>query len=163
MSLLLRDPSRLAKRLPAVVEQLPPELHPSALREFAGICEEEGFDADRVLARYRERPEGELLFARAFADEEEPGTRSQVERHLETSLSRLRERVLEAGTVDLRDRIRARVEELTRLLAEPDVPEATLQEYYRELSELHAALAAREAERRVRLPSGFGRGRRRGG
>jgi hypothetical protein len=75
----------------------------------------------------------------------------------------LRERVLEQGTSDLRRRLQARMEELQRLLDAPDVPEATLQDYYRELSELHAALAAREAERRVRLPSGFARGRRRGG
>ena len=163
MSLLLKDPAQLRSRVPEVVAQLPPELDPSALREFGAICEEEGFDADRILARYRERPEGELLFARAFEADEEPAARGQLERHLETSMSRLREQVLEAGTAGLRDRIRVRLDELTRLLAEPDLPEDTLQETYRELSELHAALAAREAERRVRLPTGFGKGRRRGG
>lgn len=163
MSMLLRDPRRLRSRVPIVVAQLPPELQPSALREFAAICDEEGFDADRVLARYRERPEGEALFARAFEADEEAGQAqaSQLDRHLETSLSRLRERVLEAGTVDLRDRIRARVDELTRRLSDPDLPETSLKDTYRELSELQAALAAREAERRVRVPSGFHRGRRR--
>ena len=163
MSLLLREPGLLRARLPAVLAQVPPELEPSALRDFGAICEEEGFDADRVLARYRERAEGEALFARAFDVEDEPAGRSHVERHLETSLSRLRERVLEQGTSDLRRRLQARMEELQRLLEAPGVPETTLHDYYRELSELHTALAAREAERRVRLPSGFARGRRRGG
>jgi DNA primase len=163
MSLLLREPGRLRTRLPAVLAEVPPELAPSALREFGVICDEEGFDVDRVLARYRERPEGELLFARAFAEEDdgvEGGT--HLERHLETSLSRLRERVLEHGTTDLRRRLQERMDELQRLLDAPDVPEDTLKDYYRELSELHTALAAREAERRVRVPSGYARGRRRG-
>ncbi len=163
MALLLREPGRLAARLPGVLAQVPSELEPSKLREFAAICEEEGYDPDAILARYRERDEGDLLFARAF--EEEDGApvdrRAQVERHLETSLARLRERVLERGTEAIRGRLEARVEEIRALLASPDLDEATLQACYAELAELQGALAAREAERRVRARRGVGGGRRR--
>jgi DNA primase len=158
MALLLGQPGRLRTRLTAVLEQLPPELEDSRLREFAAICDEEGFDADRVLARYRERDEGAVLFERLFEHEDEPGERrSQVERHLRTSLARLRERVLERGAAPLRERI----EELRRELEAPDLPRERLEACYRELAELQGALAAREAERRARVSSGFGRGRRR--
>jgi DNA primase len=161
MALLLGEPELLRGRLGQVLEQVPPELETSALREFAKVCEEEGYEADRILARYREREEGAYLFARAFEGRGGSDRRSQVERHLETSLSRLREQVLERSTEGLRQRLHARMEELKRLLEMPEVEESTLQAHYRELSELHAALAAREAERRVRLPTGFARGRRR--
>jgi DNA primase len=158
MALLLGEPGRLRARLPAVLEQVPPELDDSRLREFAAICEEEGFDADRVLARYRERDEGTVLFERLFEHEDEPGERrSQVDRHLRTSLARLRERVLERGAAPLRERI----EELRRELQAPDLPPERLQACYRELAQLQGALAAREAERRARVATGFGRGRRR--
>lgn len=162
MALLLGDPGRLRERLTRVLAQVPPELEPSLLREFGRICEEEGFDSDRILTRYREREEAELLFVRAFEhDGEATERRSQVERHLEISLSRLRERVLERGTEALRLRLKDRMEEIRRLLEEPDLAPETLQACYQELGELQGALAAREAERRVRLPSGFGRGKRR--
>lgn len=162
MALLLGDPSRLRQRLPGVLAQVPPELKASRLREFAEICEEEAYHPDRVLARYRERDEGTVLFERLFEHEHEGLARSsQVERHLHTSLARLRERVLDRGTTELRERLRERIDEIRRLLESPDLPPDTLQACYRELSELQGALAAREAERRARLPSGFGRGRRR--
>jgi DNA primase len=162
MALLLGEPGRLRARLASVLDQVPPELEDSRLREFATICEQEGFDADRVLARYRERDEGAVLFERLFEHEEEPGERrSQVERHLRTSLARLRERVLERGTAPVRERLKARIEELRRQLESPDLPRERLEACYHELAELQGALAAREAERRARLPSGFGRGRRR--
>jgi DNA primase len=163
MALLLREPGRLAGRLPDVLAQVPSELEPSKLREFAAICAEEGYDPDAVLARYREREEGDLLFARAF-DEDDGGQvdrRAQLERHLETSLARLRERVLERGTEAIRGRLEARVEEIRALLAKPDLDDATLQACYAELTELQGALAAREAERRVRARRGVGGGRRR--
>lgn len=163
MALLLREPGRLAGRLPDVLAQVPSELEPSKLREFAAICTEEGYDPDAVLARYREREEGDLLFARAF-DEDDGGQvdrRAQLERHLETSLARLRERVLERGTEAIRGRLEARVEEIRALLAKPDLDDATLQACYAELTELQGALAAREAERRVRARRGVGGGRRR--
>ncbi len=162
MALLLGEPQRLKARLPSVLEQVPPELPDARLREFARICEEEAFDADRVLARYRERDEGTVLFERLFEHDHESGERrTQVERHLHTSLARLRERVLERGAAPLRARLHERIDEIRRLLEDPELPPETLQACYRELAELQGALAAREAERRARLPSGFGRNRRR--
>ncbi|MEX2500941.1 MAG: DNA primase [Trueperaceae bacterium] len=163
MALLLSEPGRLRARLPRVIEQIPPELEPSRLREFAAVCEEERFDADRVLARYRGREEGDVLFSRLFEHELEAdaGRTAQRERHLETGLSRLRERVLEHGTEEVRRRLRDRMASVQERLAASDLSGDDLREAYGELAELQAALAAREAERRVRLPSGFGRSKRR--
>lgn len=162
MAILLNEPDRLAARLPAVLAAVPPELEPSLLREFGAICEEEGPDASRVLARYRDREEGDRLFARLFEHEgEAEDRRSQTERHLETTLSRLRELVLDRDKEVLRRRLQDRMEEVRTLLQRPDLPPETLRECYRELGEIQASLAAREAERRVRIPQGHARGRRR--
>ena len=162
MAILLGDAGRLRARLPGVLAALPPELSPSRLREFGAICEEEGFDASRVLARYRERDEGALLFARLFEHgDEREDRRQQTERHLETSLSRLRERVLDRGKEALRERLQERMEEIRELLRTPELSDATLQECYRELGEIQASLAARDAERRLRMPSSRTRMKRR--
>ena len=152
MALLLSDAPRLKARLADVVAHVPSELEPSLLREFAEICEEEGYDPDAILGRYREREEGEVLFARAF-DAEQAGLerRMHLERHLDTSLARLREQVLDKGASQLRASLHERIDEISALLDAQDLDEATLQAYYDELAELHAALAAREAERRVRV------------
>ncbi len=164
MAVLLADPSRLRDRLPKVLEQLPAELEPSKLREFEAVCAEEGHDADRVLARYRARDEGAVLFSRLFEHELDPdaGRSAQRERSLATGLSRLRERVLDRGADSVRRRLRERLQAVQETLATPSGLGADeLRAAYDELAELHAALAAREAERRSRLPSGFGRTRRR--
>jgi hypothetical protein len=162
ISLLLSDPATLRERLQSAVEQVPAELEVSLLREFAAICEEERFDANAVLARYREREEGELLFARALEGETvSPERRAQIQRHLDTSLSRLREVVLERDAAPLRTRLQERIAQLTARLDAPDVDEATLKAYYAELGELQAALSAREAERRVRVRRSHVAGRRR--
>ncbi len=164
MAVLLADPSRLRTRLPKVLEQVPAELDPSRLREFARVCDEEGHDADRVLARYRARDEGAVLFSRLFEHELDPdaGRSAQRERSLATGLSRLRERVLDRGAESVRRRLRERLQQVQERLATPSGLAADeLRAAYDELAELHAALAAREAERRSRLPTGFVRSRRR--
>lgn len=152
MSILLADPSTLRSRIPGVLAQLPSELEPSLLREFALICEEEEFDADAVLARYRERDVGEALFLRVFeAESVGQDRRAQIQRHIDTSMSRLREWVLERGTAALRDRLSERIDELRAKLTAPDLDESLLKTYYEELAALQTSLAAREAERRARV------------
>ncbi|MDZ7800278.1 MAG: DNA primase [Trueperaceae bacterium] len=154
MAVLLGEPSRLRARLGTVLAALPPELEPSRLRTFAEVCAEEGYDADAVLARYRAREEGQELFERLFTFEaEEDDRRSRTDRHLETSLSRLRELVVQRGTDEVRRRLHERMTELRRTLAQPDLDPDVLHECYQELARLQAGLAAREAERRVRLPA----------
>ena len=162
MAILLREPARLAARLPDVLASVPPELEDSRLREFGTICDEEAFDAMRVLGRYRDRDEGALLFARLFEHEAGDEERSsQTERHLDTTLSRLRELVLNRSKEALRGRLQARMEEVRALLETPDLDAGTLRECYRELGEIQASLAARDAERRLRMPSAHTRGKRR--
>lgn len=161
MAVLLGDAERLRARLPGVLAALPPELEPSRLREFGSICEAEGFDAGRVLGHYRERDEGALLFARLFEHgDEREDRRSQTERHLETSLSRLRELVLNRDKELLQRRLHERMEEIRDLLRKPDLDPETLRECYQELGEIQASLAARDAERRLRMPSSHARAKR---
>ena len=161
MAILLNEPARLRARLPGIVAALPPELSSSRLREFATVCDEEAYDPDRVLARYRDREEGVAMFARLFEHGDDGEAKPHTERHLETTLSRLRELVLNEGKETLRKALEARKEEVLALLKRADLDGDTLQDVYRELAEIQTRLAARDAERRLRMPAARGRGRRR--
>jgi len=131
------------------------------LRTFAAIAREEGFQVGAILARYRERPEGRVLFPRVLEHDEDEGLApGQLERHLTTGLSRLRERVLDREAQEPRQGLTRRLEELQAQIQDASLSEADLKACYEELAEVHALLAARDAERRSRLPA---RSRRGGG
>jgi len=76
-------------------------------------------------------------------------------------MSRLREFHLEGQKEQGRSRLAARREELQRLLAADGLAEEELADVYRELQEIQAVLAARDAERRLRVPASYARQRRR--
>jgi DNA primase len=164
IALLLLEPERLERRLDAVISALPPGLEDSVLHEFHEICGACGFDDQAVLMRYREREEGGLLFERLFSQHDEDA-RVDVAGHIEKSLSRLRELHLDGAKEAHRARLLERMEEVTRSLTDPELPPEQLARYYEELKEIQAMLAARDAERRMRVPASFVRaaGKKRGG
>lgn len=148
IALLLGDEDRLRQRLEAVTRLLPTDAEPSRIRRFAQVCDEESFDAHRVLARYRDADEAAALFDRLFqhaAVQALDTTPADVDRHVEAAMSRLRERLLERDT----KRTRRRLEE--RWSAGGDGPtEGSIDGLNADLAELQRGLAAREAERRLR-------------
>lgn len=153
MALMLTQTGRLEGLVARVEPEIPVELEDSALRAFVDIVREEGFDVGRILARYRERPEGRVLFPRVLEHEDDERVApAQLERHLQTGLSRLRERVLDREARQPRQELTRRLEELKARLRDDTLPDAELRACYDELAEVHALLAARDAERRTRLP-----------
>ena len=163
IALLLLEPTRLRERLDTVVAALPPGLEDSVLHEFHGICEGCRYDDQEVLMRYRERDEGSVLFERLFSQHEDDA-RVDVAGHIEKSLSRLRELYLDGEKEAHRRRLLDRMEEVTRSLTDPELSAEDLKRYYEELKEIQAMLAARDAERRLRVPTAFGRAaKKRGG
>ncbi len=159
VALLLSQPALLRERLDGVLAALPPELEGSALHEFERLCAERGDDAERVLLAYRERDEGALVFERVLAFSGDEEVRIDVEAALAQALSRLRELHLEAEKETSRARLLARREELGRLLADPASGGERMPALYAELQQIQAVLAAREAERRTRVPERRGRGK----
>lgn len=160
VALLLMEPRRLEKRLVEVLNGLPAELEASALREFGELCEQHGHDEQALLSVYRERDEGVVVFERLFGLHEDDDGRIDVEDQLNKAVSRLRELELDDQKEEGRTRLLARRTELTELLAQTDLTESDLAELYLELQEIQEVLAARDAERRLRVPASYTRQRR---
>jgi DNA primase len=156
IALLLLEPHRLSERLVNVDVALP-TTDDSVLREFHSICIECAFDDRQILSRYRERDEGRIVFERLFLQqpEDEEGRRVDVDAQVEKSLSRLRELYLNGEKEQQRTRLLERMEEVSRYLTDSSLPTDQLKLYYAELKEIHAMLAARDAERRTRVPVSF--------
>jgi DNA primase len=145
VALLLLEPHKLKARLQHVQASLPPSVDDSVLREFQEICEDCGFDDQRILLRYREREEGRVLFERLFSQPDEENQRIDVASHIGKSLSRLRELYLDGEKENQRARLLERMEEVSRFLTDPQLPTEQLKHYYAELKEIHSMLAARAA------------------
>jgi DNA primase len=155
IALLLIEPPRLQERL-VMMEVSLPEIQDSVLREFHSICTECGFDDRQILSRYREREEGRIVFERLFLQpEDEESKRMDVDAQVEKCLSRLREIYLNSEKETQRTRLLERMEEVSRYLTDSSLPTDQLKLYYGELKEIHAMLAARDAERRTRVPVSF--------
>jgi DNA primase len=155
IALLLLEPGRLRERLLMVVSALPPESEDSMLREFFTICEACDFDDRQILMKYRERDEGRILFERLFTQSDDDERRIDIEGHIQKSLSRLRELYLDGEKESQRTRLLERMKEVSANLTDPNLPPQQLQHYYAELKEIHSMLAARDAERRMRVPPSF--------
>lgn len=159
IALLLLEPGRLRERLLTAQAALPPEnTGGSLLREFEEICEACSFDDREILSRYRERDEGRILFERLFRGEEEH--RIDIDGHIAKSLSRLRELYLDGEKELQRKGLLERMQEVSRALTDPDLPPQRLAGLYDELREINAMLSARDAERRMRVPTGWSRKKR---
>ena len=159
IALLLLEPYRLRERLLTLEAALPSE-GDSLLREFHAICEAENYDDQQVLLHYRERDEGRILFERLFAERRDEDRRIDVDGHLQKSLSRLRELYLNGEKENQRKHLLERMQEVSSYLTDPNLPTDKLQQYYAELKEINAMLAARDAERRTRMPASMSRKRR---
>lgn len=154
IALLLQDGPRLEERVAELEGALPPDAEGSLLAEFSSLCRACGFDADRVLLEYREREEARTLFERLISDESEEEARSDLGGHIEKALARLRELYLEEEKERQRQLILERMEQVGARLEDPTLPPDQLEGYYAELRELGSVLAARDAERRLRLAAG---------
>jgi hypothetical protein len=67
----------------------------------------------------------------------------------------LRELYLNSEKENQRTKLLERMEEVSRYLTDPGLPTDQLKHYYAELKEIHSMLAARDAERRMRVPASF--------
>jgi DNA primase len=161
IALLLLEPSRLAERLTFVESSLP-DITDSVLREFHTICIECAFDDRQILSRYQERDEGRIVFERLFIqNDEEDGRKIDIDNYIDKSLSRLRELYLNGEKENQRTKLLERMEEVSRYLTDANLPTDQLRHYYAELKEIHAMLAARDAERRIqRVPVNFAKRKR---
>jgi len=163
VALLLMEPRALRERLEQVVAGLPDGAEDSALREFERYCLQANYDTTAVLAVYQQHEEGALVLERLLrADAEEEG-RIDVEDQLMKSMSRLREVSLEEQKEQGRARLLARRAELARDLADKGEDDEGLTDLYGELHEIQGVLAARDAERRLRVPQSFTKQRKRRG
>ena len=162
IALMLMEPGLLRKRLWALESALPPEVDDSVLREFHAICEQAGFDDQQILMRYRERDEGRILFERLLSYPLDEEVRIDIDGSILKLLSRLREHYLDNEKETQRAKLLERMQEVSQALIDPSLPPEQLTLYYSELKQLSAMLAARDAERRLRVPEGYGKNRRRG-
>jgi len=151
IALLLLEPTRLRARLEPLMALLPPALD-SVLREFYTICQACGFDDRQILLKYREREEGGILFERLFSQSPDEDNRIDIDGHINKSLSRLRELYLTDEKELQRAVLLERLKEVSGYLTDPGLPPSQLQHYYAELKSINAMLAARDAERRLRVP-----------
>lgn len=149
IALLLQDPAGVGRRLRRLQGALP-DLEDSVLREFLTAASEQPDDRQLLLDMWRDREDGAIIMERLLEADDGSGPRPDLDLQIEKALSRLRELVLAASSAERRRSLQSRFSELSRLIAAGEVPEATLQEYYRELDELGTLLAARDAERRLR-------------
>jgi DNA primase len=152
IALLLLEPTRLRVRLEQLMALLPPTLSDSVLREFYTICQACGFDDRQILLKYREREEGGILFERLFSQSPDEDNRIDIDGHINKSLSRLRELYLTDEKELQRAVLLERLKEVSGYLTDPGLPPSQLQHYYAELKSINAMLAARDAERRLRVP-----------
>ena len=161
IALLLLEPHKLEERLLTVSAALPSEGHDSLLREFSDICHACAFDDRAVLSRYQGRDEGRVLFERLLTQQQTEEHHIDIDAHLSKSLSRLRELYLSGEKEGQRKRLLERMHEVSSYLTDPNLPTDKLQHYYAELKEINAMLAARDAERRTRVPAGYANRKRR--
>ena len=84
------------------------------------------------------------------AADAEAGPRRDMPLQIENALSRLRELELNAQSKARRGQILKRISEVSERISAGEATGGQLDECYRELSELEALLAARDAERRLR-------------
>lgn len=161
IALALLEPRHLERRVNMVAEEFAYDHAESALAQFADLARGADYDVDVLLAAYAEREDGSVVFERLFGVQDDDA-RIDVEDQLRKSLSRLREYQLESQKEETRSRLTARRDELTKLLATDALAQDELELLYGELQEIQAMLAARDAERRLRVPANFGRRRRRG-
>jgi DNA primase len=161
IALLLLEPNRLEERLLNVVAALPSEGSESLLREFTDICHACAFDDRAILHRYRERDEGRVLFERLLTQQQTEEHHIDIDAHLHKSLSRLRELYLSGEKETQRKLLLERMQEVSSYLTNANLPTDKLQHYYAELKEINAMLAARDAERRTRVPTGYANRKRR--
>ncbi len=161
IALLLLEPHRLEERLLNVGAALPSEGGESLLREFTDICHACAFDDRAILRRYRERDEGRVLFERLLTQQQTEEHHIDIDVQLDKSLSRLRELYLSGEKEGQRKRLLERMHEVSSYLTDPNLPTDKLQHYYAELREINAMLAARDAERRTRVPTGYANRKRR--
>lgn len=135
-----------------VLAQLPHEYEQSFLREFAEVLETEGSQLGAVLAAFAGRPEGDELSALIMQGSSQFVAEHELQMQLLKALSRLRELHL------TEQRGHNRRELLNRLRAleseKASASDETLQKINEELREIQRALAARDAERRLRVSSG---------
>lgn len=155
IALLLLEPRKLKERLEFVESSLPPEVEDSILLEFQKICVSCDYNDKAILHKYRERDEAKLLFERLFTQNDDEESRIEIDNHVEKSLSRLRELYLDGEKENQRSKLLERMKEVSSYLTDPNLPTEQLQQYYAELKEINNMLAARDAERRMRVPSSF--------
>jgi DNA primase len=184
IALALLEPGRLKERLQVIVAALPGEVTAgdsrpagaaapdattgtggsdvgSSLRYFAAACLRHDFDQARLLDELHERDEGVIVLRRLMEnDNDHEGSRLDIDLQLTRALSRLRELTLDGQKEDGRSRLLQRRDELAQMLVEASGERLTA--LYEELQSIQGALAARDAERRMRLPATHGRGRKRG-
>lgn len=161
IALVLLEPRHLHQRVQLVADEFAYDHADSALGRFAELARSTDYDVDALLAAYAEQDEGNVVFERLFGGHDDEGARIDVEDQLRKSLSRLREFQLEGQKEQTRTRLAARRDELTKLLAADGLGKDELDVLYGELQEIQAMLAARDAERRLRVPAAYGRRRRR--
>ena len=176
MALALLEPARLQDRVGVISAAVPHAGHDgtqrdaggqggdatagSSLHRFVTSCQTHRFDQRRVLDDLMGRPEGAIVLQRLMEhDDMDEDAQVDVDLQLAHGLSRLREMTLEGHKEDTRVRLQRRRDELSRLLH--DASGARLDELYRELQSIQGTLAARDAERRLRISAPGGRGRRR--
>ena len=160
IALLLLEPRHLPRRLKGIVAEVDGADPDSALLRFAAEAEACSYDESQLLSWLAEQEEGSIVFERLLGSQEE-GPRIDLEEQLAKALSLLRELRLDGQKELSRTRLEARVAELTTLLAGEGLSEEDLNGFYAELQEIQSVLAARDAERRLRVPASFNRQRRR--
>lgn len=135
-----------------VLAQLPHEYEQSFLREFAAVLETEGSQPGAILAAFAGRPEGNELSALIMQGSSQYVAEHELQMQLLKALSLLRELHLteQRGTNrrELLNRLRALESE------KASASEETLAKINEELREIQRALAARDAERRLRVSTG---------
>ncbi|MDZ7705148.1 MAG: DNA primase [Trueperaceae bacterium] len=153
MALLLTEPGLLRERVERLEPHLPTTPNGSLLKEFFDFCAACDYSDHDILRHYRARDDASVLFERLFAQQSDDASERtfDIDGHLQKSLSRLRELYLENDRSVQREKLMARMEEVSRYLTDPNLPTDQLQRYYAELKEIHQLLAARDAERRNRI------------
>ena len=182
IALALLEPARLKERLAVITVALPAphtaEDHAFAdgggdsrgvaavpvgesLRTFAAACLRHDYDQPQVLEYLKEREEGAVVLRRLMEhDNEDEDSRLDIDLQLTRALSRLRELTLDGQKEDGRSRLLKRRAELAQQLVDATGDDIT--SVYAELQSIQGSLAARDAERRLRLPASHGRTRKRG-
>ncbi len=160
VALLLLEPRHLRKRAERVQSEMVSGAD-SALARFLEEARGNGYDVDALLASYAQQDDGSVVFERLFGGHDAGGARIDIDDQLAKALSLLREMQLEGQKEQSRGRLASRRDEITKLLADEGLAPEQLAGLYSELQEIQAMLAARDAERRLRVPASYGRQKRR--